>query len=91
MNRYQQFLVSGLFASIGLSTPLNQINSIEKRDKFVWGSLGDTWASGVNYDSSHTNFDENANNCLRGSYSYGAMMSKEAWTENPQEVILANF
>jgi hypothetical protein len=34
---------------MAFGAPIDEAQSVEKRDNFVWGSLGDSWAAGVSY------------------------------------------
>lgn len=54
---------------------------------FVWGSVGDSWASGVSYSTTqHTDYDDDKDGCHRWKDSYGPIMEKNtAWTINPQQ------
>ena len=72
-------LLAGTFAS-----PLT--NVIQQRDTFEWGSLGDSWASGVSFNGATTDYDNNTNGCLRWKNSYGPLMEADTtWTEKPQD------
>lgn len=60
-------------------------NALSKRDTFQWGSIGDSYASGVAYLQSNT-YDNNAGGCLRTSDAYAYQMKNDrswfnGWTE----------
>lgn len=51
---------------------------------FERGTIGDSWDSGVAY-SDAVAYDDNADNCLRIKYAYGAQMESDAsWTKGKQ-------
>lgn len=69
--------------SMALASPLEKL---QKRDTFVWGSVGDSWASGVSFDGKNTDYDGNKNGCLRWRNSYGPLIEADnTWTTIPQE------
>ena len=81
MQEILKYIAFGLF-SVALASP---IDGIQRRDTFVWGSLGDSWASGVSFDGKNTDYDNNTNGCLRWKNSYGPLMEADTtWTTNPQ-------
>ena len=60
-------------------------NALKKRDVFQWGSIGDSYASGVAYLQSNT-YDNNAGNCLRTTDAYAYQLKNDVswmngWTE----------
>lgn len=58
----------------------------EKRDNsFVWASIGDSWASGVSYYGSETDYDGDKYGCHRWKDSYGPKMERNtSWTTGTQ-------
>ncbi|KIM96268.1 hypothetical protein OIDMADRAFT_58609 [Oidiodendron maius Zn] len=91
----QDLLKYSTFAllSVVLASPLN---GVQQRDTFVWGALGDSWASGVSYDGGvsfdgkNTDYDNNKNECLRWKNTYGPLMeANTTWTTKPQDFHLA--
>jgi hypothetical protein len=68
---------------VALASPLDRL---QKRDTFVWGSVGDSWASGVSFDGKNTDYDGDKDGCLRWKNSYGPLMEADnTWTTKPQE------
>lgn len=70
------------------SRPLLSVSLAEKiheRDNsFVWGSLGDSWASGVS-SSQDTHYDGDKYDCHRWKDSYGPIMERTTtWTTGLQ-------
>lgn len=51
------------------------------RGPFSWGTVGDSWASGVAY-SSDTTYDNNAGGCMRLITAYKSLMQQyaSAWS-----------
>ena len=81
MHELLKFTIFILLSAV-LSSP---IDGLQSRDTFVWGSLGDSWASGVSFDGKNTDYDNNANGCLRWKDSYGPLMeANTTWTSKPQ-------
>jgi hypothetical protein len=60
---------------VALASPLDRL---QKRDTFVWGSVGDSWASGVSFDGKNTDYDGDKDGCLRWKNSYGPLMEAVA-------------
>ena len=61
------------------------VKALSKRDTFQWGSIGDSYASGVAYVNSVT-YDNNAGNCLRTTDAYAYQLKNDVswmngWTE----------
>ncbi|KIM98266.1 hypothetical protein OIDMADRAFT_56640 [Oidiodendron maius Zn] len=81
MHELLKFTIFILLSAV-LASP---IDGLQSRDTFVWGSLGDSWASGISFDGKNTDYDNNANGCLRWKDSYGPLMEANAtWTTKPQ-------
>ena len=75
------------FLHVVLGAPVDEVLSVEKRDNFVWGSLGESWAAGVSYSTTqHTDYDNDKNGCHRWKDSYGPLMEADTtWTISPQQ------
>jgi hypothetical protein len=70
---------------IAIGNPINNLCSsltfgkipttaINKRDdRFQWGSVGDSWASGVSFDGEKTDYDGDKHGCHRWKDSYGPL------------------
>jgi hypothetical protein len=70
-------IASAYFATAVLSAAVN----ITARDEPVlsWGSLGDSWNSGIAW-SSETSWDNNRAGCLRAKRAYtGQMIDDRSW------------
>lgn len=76
---------------LAFGTPLLVPHSLnktiyERAGRFVWASVGDSWASGVSYDGKNTDYDGDLYGCHRWNYSYGPLMERDqTWTINAQE------
>lgn len=52
---------------------------------FTWGSIGDSWCSGVAY-SNEVAWDGNANSCMRVNHAYSAQLIQDTtWTVGRQD------
>ncbi|KAI1175421.1 SGNH hydrolase [Nemania sp. FL0916] len=83
------FILVGYFIFCALHTALGSpfILSLNERDnRFVWASVGDSWAAGVSYSGAqHTDYDDDKNGCHRWKDSYGPIMERNTtWTTGPQ-------
>ncbi|KAI0406386.1 hypothetical protein F4802DRAFT_113713 [Xylaria palmicola] len=89
MSVFTKFLVLGLLPT-ALGSPVtlgSSENPINERDNsFVWGSVGDSWASGVSYSTTqHTDYDDDKYGCHRWKDSYGPIMERDTtWTTGAQ-------
>ena len=82
MQEVLKYIITLVLLPMASATP---IDGIQRQDTFVWGSLGDSWASGVSFDGKNTDYDNNTNACLRWKNSYGPLMEADTtWTTKPQ-------
>ncbi|MCJ1372821.1 hypothetical protein MMC20_004046 [Loxospora ochrophaea] len=87
MKTSHSFSISALslISSVAAGIVQQAANALSKRDTFQWGSIGDSYASGVAYLQSVT-YDNNAGNCLRTTDAYAYQLKNDVswmngWTE----------
>ncbi|KAI1269957.1 SGNH hydrolase [Xylariaceae sp. FL1019] len=74
-------LQTGHLAAKGQNDMLPELD-----DRFVWASVGDSWASGVSFSGQETEYDGDKNGCHRWKDSYGPMMERNTtWTIGVQK------
>ena len=71
------------------ATILSSVSHLATAAQLVWGTIGDSWDSGVAYNNDVT-YDNNADQCLRLIDAYGAQMANDqSWVTDGQNFTFA--